>query len=95
MLLLQPLTGRTHQLRVHLSWIGFPILGDQLYGKPETNEQAWPRLALHCHRIIVDGVAITAPPPAELMANSTPAREPRAGRRKSGGGKAGMPRQRE
>lgn len=30
---LQPLTGRTHQLRIHLSQAGFPILGDQLYGK--------------------------------------------------------------
>lgn len=29
---LQPTTGRTHQLRVHLSQIGHPILGDQLYG---------------------------------------------------------------
>jgi tRNA pseudouridine32 synthase/23S rRNA pseudouridine746 synthase len=93
-LLLQPLTGRTHQLRVHLSWIGFPILGDNLYGKPGANEQAWPRLALHCHRIIVDGVAITAPPPAELTA-SAPAREPRPGRRKAGRGNAGVPRQRK
>ncbi|MCB1685288.1 MAG: RNA pseudouridine synthase, partial [Pseudomonadales bacterium] len=32
LVLLQPLTGRTHQLRVHLAWIGYPILGDQLYG---------------------------------------------------------------
>jgi 23S rRNA-/tRNA-specific pseudouridylate synthase len=94
-LLLQPLTGRTHQLRVHLSWIGFPILGDLLYGKPDANEQIWPRLALHCHRIIVDGVAITAPPPAELTVNSAPVREPRTRRRKSRGGHAGVPRQRE
>jgi 23S rRNA-/tRNA-specific pseudouridylate synthase len=94
-LLLQPLTGRTHQLRVHLSWIGFPILGDHLYGKPAASEQAWPRLALHCHRIIVDGVSITAPPPAELIGGSAAAREPRTGRRKSRGGNAGVPRQRK
>lgn len=30
-----PLTGRTHQLRIHLSQAGFPILGDKLYGDPE------------------------------------------------------------
>jgi hypothetical protein len=33
-LLLQPLTGRTHQLRVHLAWLGYPIMGDHLYGRP-------------------------------------------------------------
>lgn len=53
LLLLQPLTGRTHQLRVHLSWIGHPILGDSLYGKPGTPEQAAARLQLHCHRLVV------------------------------------------
>ena len=30
---LSPKTGRTHQLRIHMSSIGFPILGDKLYGK--------------------------------------------------------------
>ena len=58
LLALQPLTGRTHQLRVHLAWIGHPILGDHLYGKPDAADQRWPRLALHCHRIVVDGLAI-------------------------------------
>jgi tRNA pseudouridine32 synthase / 23S rRNA pseudouridine746 synthase len=55
LLLLQPLTGRTHQLRVHLSWIGHPILGDTLYGRPGAPEQAAPRLQLHCHRLVVPG----------------------------------------
>jgi len=40
---LTPFTGRTHQLRVHLSYIGHPILGDTKYGK--NNE--FSRLALH------------------------------------------------
>jgi tRNA pseudouridine32 synthase/23S rRNA pseudouridine746 synthase len=40
---LQPVTGRTHQLRLHLSAIGYPILGDALYGDV-TNA---PRLMLH------------------------------------------------
>ncbi|MCK9595135.1 MAG: RluA family pseudouridine synthase [Candidatus Omnitrophica bacterium] len=40
---LEPFTGRTHQLRVHLSYVGHPILGDRKYGR--NNE--FPRLALH------------------------------------------------
>jgi tRNA pseudouridine32 synthase / 23S rRNA pseudouridine746 synthase len=41
---LEPQTGRTHQLRVHLQHIGHPIVGDKLYGLP--NDDA-PRLMLH------------------------------------------------
>lgn len=33
---LQALTGRMHQLRVHLQWLGHPIVGDKLYGVDET-----------------------------------------------------------
>jgi tRNA pseudouridine32 synthase/23S rRNA pseudouridine746 synthase len=44
---LTPLTGRTHQLRVHCAHVGHPILGDVLYGpQPETGASA-PRLMLH------------------------------------------------
>jgi 23S rRNA-/tRNA-specific pseudouridylate synthase len=53
LLLAAPTTGRTHQLRVHLSWIGHPILGDTLYGRPGAPEQKAPRLQLHCHRLVV------------------------------------------
>ena len=35
-LALQPITGRTHQLRVHCAYMGFPILGDPQYGNPES-----------------------------------------------------------
>ena len=35
-LALEPITGRTHQLRVHCAHMGFPILGDPQYGKPES-----------------------------------------------------------
>lgn len=45
-LALEPLTGRTHQLRVHLQAIGHPILGDALYAPPAVVAQA-PRLLLH------------------------------------------------
>ncbi len=44
--LLEPLTGRTHQLRLHLQAIGHPILGDALYAPPEVAAQA-ARLLLH------------------------------------------------
>jgi tRNA pseudouridine32 synthase/23S rRNA pseudouridine746 synthase len=43
---LEPVTGRTHQLRVHLLAIGHPILGDMLYGPAETAARS-PRLLLH------------------------------------------------
>lgn len=51
-LALQPVTGRSHQLRVHLQAIGHPIVGDDLYGK------AGPRLLLHAS-------ALTLPHPAD------------------------------
>lgn len=43
---LEPLTGRTHQLRVHLQALGHPILGDTLYAPPAVQALA-PRLLLH------------------------------------------------
>jgi tRNA pseudouridine32 synthase / 23S rRNA pseudouridine746 synthase len=55
LVLLAPRTGRTHQLRVHLAWIGHPILGDTLYGQPGTPAQDAPRLELHCHCLAVPG----------------------------------------
>ncbi len=44
---LKPFTGRTHQLRVHLAFLGHPILGDTKYGK----NNFFPRLALHAQEI--------------------------------------------
>jgi len=49
-LALTPLTGRSHQLRVHLMAIGHPILGDELYASPEAHAAA-PRLLLHACRL--------------------------------------------
>jgi tRNA pseudouridine32 synthase/23S rRNA pseudouridine746 synthase len=43
---LAPLTGRSHQLRVHLQAIGHPILGDTLYAPAQVQARA-PRLLLH------------------------------------------------
>ena len=42
-------TGRTHQIRVHFSHIGFPLLGDDLYGGSLT--EGISRQALHCHTL--------------------------------------------
>ena len=47
---LEPLTGRSHQLRLHLAHHGHPILGDALYADAATQAQA-PRLLLHAHRL--------------------------------------------
>jgi len=46
-------TGRTHQIRVHLSSIGHPVAGDTLYGAPAKVEGRPPlgRFFLHAHRI--------------------------------------------
>lgn len=49
---LEPLTGRTHQLRVHLAAIGHPLLGDTLYAPPEVQARA-PRLCLHASRLVL------------------------------------------
>jgi len=43
---LEPETGRSHQLRVHLQSLGYPILGDRLYASPQQQAKA-PRLLLH------------------------------------------------
>ena len=67
-------TGRTHQIRVHLSSIGHPVAGDTLYGAPARAEGRPPlgRYFLHAHRIRfrrpADGaeVSVVSPLPAEL-----------------------------
>ncbi len=43
--LLRPLTGRTHQIRVHLASVGAPVTGDDMYGK---SSELIKRQALHC-----------------------------------------------
>jgi tRNA pseudouridine32 synthase/23S rRNA pseudouridine746 synthase len=64
---LEPLTGRSHQLRVHLQALGHPILGDTLYAPPEVQARA-PRLLLHATELRFDH-----PATGEPMAFSSPA----------------------
>jgi tRNA pseudouridine32 synthase/23S rRNA pseudouridine746 synthase len=52
-LALQPHTGRTHQLRLHLSAVGHPILGDMLYAPPGVQQRA-ARLLLHASALALD-----------------------------------------
>ncbi|BBN60133.1 RluA family pseudouridine synthase [Hydrogenovibrio marinus] len=48
--LLTPITGRSHQLRLHMKQLGHPILGDNLYADLP-NQLAFPRLYLHAFRL--------------------------------------------
>ncbi|MDJ0652320.1 MAG: RluA family pseudouridine synthase [Simkaniaceae bacterium] len=48
---LHPETGRTHQLRVHLSELGYPILGDLNYGRGATFPKQVDRLCLHAYQL--------------------------------------------
>ena len=63
---LTPLTGRSHQLRLHMLQIGHPILGDTLYAPPEL-ASATPRMCLHAaqlgfvHPSTGEAVSFTAP----------------------------------
>jgi tRNA pseudouridine32 synthase / 23S rRNA pseudouridine746 synthase len=65
---LAPITGRTHQLRVHLQAIGHSILGDHLYASPETMAKS-SRLMLHAsalqlaHPVSGDILRFDSPPP--------------------------------
>ena len=50
--LLKPITGRSHQLRVHLLSLNHPILGDRFYAHPEAKAMA-PRLQLHALELTI------------------------------------------
>lgn len=70
-------TGRTHQIRVHLAHLGFPILGDDKYGDFPLNKllskQGLKRMFLHARRLAVrhpmsrEKIVLEAPLPPELL----------------------------
>lgn len=57
---LKPVTGRSHQLRLHLQQIGHPILGDDLYAPPEVLARA-DRLLLHAYELCIVHPSTAAP----------------------------------
>ena len=66
-------TGRTHQIRVHLAFIGHPIVGDHVYGRTRLREPQLDRQFLHASALafqLPDGAALRleAPLPGELQA---------------------------
>jgi len=70
-LALEPVTGRTHQLRVHCAAQGWPIIGDTIYGNAP--RIGGPPLQLHSREIIVplyknrDAIKVTAPVPLTMQ----------------------------
>lgn len=68
LVMLHPVTGRTHQIRVHMAFLGYPVLGDPIYGTKDGQ-----RLALHARKISFDHpitrqpVAFEAPLPADFL----------------------------
>ena len=63
-----PVTGKTHQLRVHMSYMKTPIYGDDLYGAPQKDEN----IRLHCaeisfrHPFLDKTITITAKIPDDI-----------------------------
>ncbi|PZL86369.1 bifunctional tRNA pseudouridine(32) synthase/23S rRNA pseudouridine(746) synthase RluA [Pantoea sp. ARC270] len=66
---LKPITGRSHQLRVHMLALGHPILGDNFYAHPDARAMA-PRLLLHAESLTIThpafGNAMTFRQPADF-----------------------------
>jgi tRNA pseudouridine32 synthase / 23S rRNA pseudouridine746 synthase len=71
-LALEPLTGRTHQLRVHCAAMGWPIVGDTIYGNAP--RMGGPDLHLHAREVIVplyknrEPITVSAPVPLHMHA---------------------------
>ncbi len=72
LLALEPQTGRTHQIRIHLAWLGHPVVGDQVYGFRKQRIKM-KRLFLHAAELQVDSptsgdrLTFEAPLPAGLQ----------------------------
>jgi tRNA pseudouridine32 synthase / 23S rRNA pseudouridine746 synthase len=71
LLVVYPTTGRRHQIRVHLAWIGHPIAGDPLFPPPHDSGPDGVRTCLHSWRLSFDDhrgrrVTVMAPPGADF-----------------------------
>lgn len=60
LLALRPVTGRTHQLRVHCAYMGFPILGDPQYGSPDSRMLS-EKMGLHSQLLCAKELEFTQP----------------------------------
>ena len=65
-LALEPVTGRTHQLRVHCAYVGYPILGDPQYGN-DTSGQMSDRLGLQSQMLCAKRLELTHPITGEAL----------------------------
>ncbi len=76
-----PKTGRTHQIRVHMTSIGHSLVGDRVYKSRRAQQERWPenappmeRQALHAHRLRIDhpttgkAMEFVAPMPQDMQA---------------------------
>jgi tRNA pseudouridine32 synthase / 23S rRNA pseudouridine746 synthase len=74
-LALEPITGRTHQLRVHCAAMGWPILGDAIYGTASRNDDTV--MHLHAREVVVPlyknrgPIRVVAPVPSHMRAALT------------------------
>jgi 23S rRNA pseudouridine1911/1915/1917 synthase len=78
-------TGRTHQIRVHLAFIGHPVLGDPVYGRSRTDDRHMERQFLHASGLgfrLTDGtpVRFESPLPDDLHRSLEAVREAAASR---------------
>lgn len=68
---IKPRTGRTHQIRVHMAYIGHPLIGDSIYSCMDDRIN---RHALHCHQLIfnhpltTEEIVVEAPVPKDMAA---------------------------
>ena len=67
-----PKTGRTHQIRVHLAFIGCPIVGDAVYGRRAALRAAQQSLGLRRHFLHAGGLVFTSPRTGERIALEAP-----------------------
>jgi 23S rRNA pseudouridine955/2504/2580 synthase len=79
----RPETGRTHQIRVHLAWLGHPIAGDTLYAR-DADRRLWGALGirrpcLHAEAIDLLGLEVIAPLPLDMVEAIERARRKGAG----------------
>ena len=65
-LALEPVTGRTHQLRVHCAWMGFPILGDPQYGSEDSQEYSH-RLGLAHQMLCAKSLTLEHPMTGKIL----------------------------